>query len=116
MFSDSAFRKLHYKRYRLLPCLEKRASIILALPPEPVIEAEDIIEKIFKNLGLWELTPRPPHRSAKSHPLSAEPHTDYSDSQAPLPIAGFITLPQFETADMSLRSSNVWIEGDSLSS
>ena len=26
------------------------------------IEAEDVIEKILKHLGLWELTPRPPPR------------------------------------------------------
>jgi hypothetical protein len=51
------------------------------------IEAEDVIEKILKHLGLWELTPRPvcvhrtgrpPPRSAKSQPLSTEPHIDYS--------------------------------------
>ncbi len=24
------------------------------------IEAEDVIEKILKHLGLWEFTPRPP--------------------------------------------------------
>ena len=56
------------------------------------IEAEDVIEKILKHLGLWELTPRPvcvhrtgrpPRRMAKSQPLSTEPHIDYSDSQVP---------------------------------
>jgi len=45
------------------------------------IEAEDVIEKILKHLGLWELTARPPPRIAKAQPLSAEPHIDYSDSQ-----------------------------------
>jgi hypothetical protein len=45
------------------------------------IEAEDVIEKILKHLGLWELTPRPPPRSTKSQPLSTEPHIDYSDTQ-----------------------------------
>ncbi len=49
------------------------------------IEAEDVLEKILKHLGLWELTPRPvcvhrtgrpPPRSAKSQPLSTEPHID----------------------------------------
>ena len=47
------------------------------------IEAEDVIEKILKHLGLWELTARPPPRIAKAQPLSAEPHIDYSDSQVP---------------------------------
>jgi hypothetical protein len=61
------------------------------------IEAEDVLEKILKHLGLWELTPRPvcaclsrlrrrqmhrtgrpPPRSTKSQPLSTEPHIDYS--------------------------------------
>jgi hypothetical protein len=54
------------------------------------IEAEDVIEKILKHLGLWELTPRPvcvhrtgrpPPRMAKTQPLFTEPHIDYSDSQ-----------------------------------
>jgi hypothetical protein len=45
------------------------------------IEAEDVIEKILKHLGLWELTPRPPPRMGKAQPLSTEPHIDYSDSQ-----------------------------------
>ena len=42
------------------------------------IEGEEVIKKILKHLGLWELTPRPPPRSAKSQPLSTEPHIDYS--------------------------------------
>jgi hypothetical protein len=67
------------------------------------IEGEEVIKKILKHLGLWELTPphfrrvkprpvcvhrtgRPPPRSAKSQPLSTEPHIDYSDSQVP-PLA-----------------------------
>jgi hypothetical protein len=37
------------------------------------IEAEDVIEKILKHLGLWELTPRPPPRIAKAQPLCTEP-------------------------------------------
>jgi hypothetical protein len=42
------------------------------------IEAEEVIEKILKHLGLWKLTSRPPPRMAKSQPLSSEPHIDYS--------------------------------------
>jgi len=29
------------------------------------IEAEDVIEKILKHLGLWEVKPRPPPRVPK---------------------------------------------------
>ena len=47
------------------------------------IEGEEVIKKILKHLGLWELTPRPPPRMAKSQPLSTEPHIDYSESQVP---------------------------------
>ena len=45
------------------------------------IEDEDVIKKILKHLGLWEVKPRPPPRSVKSQPLSTEPHIDYSDTQ-----------------------------------
>jgi hypothetical protein len=48
-----------------------------------LIDAEDVIEKILKHLGLWELTPRPPPRSAKSQPTHTEAWIDYSDSQVP---------------------------------
>jgi len=47
------------------------------------IEAEDVIEKILKHLGLWKLTPRPPPRIAKAQPSYTEPYVDYSDSQVP---------------------------------
>ena len=43
-----------------------------------LIEDHEVIKKILKHLGLWELTPRPPPRMAKSQPLSTEPHIDYS--------------------------------------
>jgi hypothetical protein len=43
-----------------------------------VIEDQDVIKKILKHLGLWEVKPRPPPRMAKSQPLSTEPHIDYS--------------------------------------
>jgi hypothetical protein len=46
-----------------------------------VIEDQDVIKKILKHLGLWEVKPRPPPRMAKSRPLFTEPHIDYSDSQ-----------------------------------
>ena len=34
--------------------------------------------QVLKLLGVWEVKPRPPPRSAKSQPLSTEPHIDYS--------------------------------------
>ncbi len=45
------------------------------------IEEENVIQKILKHLGLWEIKPRPPPRMPKSQPLYSEPHIDYSDSQ-----------------------------------
>jgi hypothetical protein len=48
-----------------------------------IIDDQEVVKKILKHLGLWELTPRPPPRMAKSQPLSTEPHIDYSDSQVP---------------------------------
>ena len=47
------------------------------------IEDQEVIKKILKHLGLWEVKPRPPPRMAKWQPLSTEPHIDYSDSQVP---------------------------------
>jgi hypothetical protein len=47
-----------------------------------VIEDQEVIKKILKHLGLWQVKPRPPPRSAKSQPLSTEPHIDYSDSHS----------------------------------
>jgi len=57
------------------------------------IEAEDVIEKILKHLGLWELTPRPPPRSVKSQPLSTERYIDYSDTQVCPSDNGFYVDP-----------------------
>jgi hypothetical protein len=53
------------------------------------IEGEEVIKKILKHLGLWEVNPphfrrvkpRPPPRMAKAQPLCTEPHIDYSDTQ-----------------------------------
>jgi hypothetical protein len=59
------------------------------------IEDPQVIEKILKHLGLWELTPRPPPRSAKSQHLSTEPHIDYSDSQVPPSDNGFYVDPEY---------------------
>jgi hypothetical protein len=42
------------------------------------IEAEDVIKKILKHLGLWDIKPRPPPGITKSSPSFTEPHIDYS--------------------------------------
>jgi hypothetical protein len=57
------------------------------------IEAEDVIEKILKHLGLWEPKPRPPPRVAKSQPIYTEPHIDYSDTQVCPSDNGFYMDP-----------------------
>jgi hypothetical protein len=44
------------------------------------IEQAEIIEKILKHLGLWEVKCRPP---PKIHSPPAELYADYSDSQIP---------------------------------
>jgi len=59
------------------------------------IEDQDIIKKILKHLGLWEVKPRPPPKMAKSRPLLTEPHIDYSDSQVPPSDNGFYVEPVY---------------------
>ena len=44
------------------------------------IEDEQVIEKILKHLGLWEMKARPP---PKTNAPALNVHIDYSDSQAP---------------------------------
>ena len=44
------------------------------------IEDEEVISKIVKHLGLWEVKQRPPPR-ADAPPLNI--HIDYTDSQIP---------------------------------
>jgi len=48
-----------------------------------VIEEEDVIKKILKHLGLWELKARPPPR-ANALPKAPEYYIDYTDSQLPV--------------------------------
>ena len=66
-----------------------------------VIEDQDVIKKILKHLGLWEVQPRPPPRMAKTQPLHTEPHIDYSDSQVPPSDHGFYVDPEYP-ADLSV--------------
>ena len=47
------------------------------------IEDEEVIKKIPKHLGLWDVKARPPPR-ANSPPESSEQYVDYSDSQIPV--------------------------------
>ena len=69
------------------------------------IEAEDVIEKILKHLGLWEAKPRPPPPTAKAQPLLTEPYIDYSVSQLPASDNGFYVDPpscdELESQDCS---------------
>jgi hypothetical protein len=53
------------------------------------IEHEEVIKKILKHLGLWEVNPRPPPRMGRTQPLYTEPHLDYSarPGATRLPIA-----------------------------
>jgi hypothetical protein len=44
------------------------------------IEREEIIKKILKHLGLWEVKSRPPPRA---HSQPGDLYTDYSDFQIP---------------------------------
>ena len=44
------------------------------------IEDPEIVKKILKHLGLWDLKPRPPPKAKAPSPSI---HIDYSDSQLP---------------------------------
>jgi hypothetical protein len=59
-----------------------------------VIEDEDIIKKILKHLGLWEVKPRPPPK-ANSPPMTPEYHIDYTDSQLPVSDNYLYVDPQY---------------------
>jgi hypothetical protein len=48
-----------------------------------LVKKQDVIEKILKHLGVWEVRPSPPPRMAKSRPLFTELHIDYSEAQVP---------------------------------
>jgi len=44
-----------------------------------VIEDQNVIKKILKHMGLWEVKPRTPPRMAKTQTLHTEPHIDCFD-------------------------------------
>jgi hypothetical protein len=45
-----------------------------------IIEQEEVVKKILKHVGLWEVKSRPP---PKIHSPPGDLHTDYSNSQIP---------------------------------
>ena len=47
------------------------------------IENPEVVKKILKHLGLWEVNPRPPPWMAKAQSRYTEPYIDYSDLQVP---------------------------------
>jgi hypothetical protein len=54
-----------------------------------VIEDEDVIKKILKHLGLWELKPRPPPKAIVPQ-KSPEYRIDYSTTQLPASDIGYM--------------------------
>jgi hypothetical protein len=65
------------------------------------IEDQDVIKKILKHLGLWDVKPRPPPWMAKAQPLCTEPWIDYSDSQIPRSDDG-LDVDSINPADLLL--------------
>jgi hypothetical protein len=57
-----------------------------------VIEQPEIIQKILKHLGLWEVKARPPPKTNAS-PKGV--HIDYSDSQVPTSDEYLYTDPDY---------------------
>ena len=47
------------------------------------IENEEVIKKILKHFGLWDVKARPPSRST-APPKASEYSMDYTDSQLPV--------------------------------
>ena len=58
------------------------------------IEAEDVIKKILKHLGLWEVKPRPPPK-ATGPPRAPEYSIDYSTSQLPVSDKWLYVDPEY---------------------
>jgi hypothetical protein len=58
-----------------------------------VIEDQDVIKKILKHLGLWEVKPRPPPEATRP-PKMAEYSIDYSLSQLPVSDKGLYVDPE----------------------
>ena len=71
------------------------------------IEDEQVIKKILKHLGLWEMKPRSPPPIPKAQPLYTEPHIDYPDSQVPPSDTGFYADPEHPVDLLPKRNINV---------
>jgi hypothetical protein len=56
------------------------------------IEDQDVIKKILKHLGLWEVKPRPPPKAIGPQ-KTPEYSIDYFDSQIPPSDNGFCVDP-----------------------
>jgi len=70
------------------------------------IEAEDVIKKILKHLGLWDIKPRPPPGITKSSPSFTEPHIDYSNTQVLSSDNGLYHLAFIPTESEFISQSN----------
>jgi len=67
------------------------------------IEDSQVIKKILKHLGLWEVKPRPPPREIKAAPF-IEPHIDYATRSG---------ATGFPWSDMGLALSKIGVVKDS---
>ena len=73
-----------------------------------VIEDPDVMEKILKHLGLWEVKHKP-RPVANTPPIDVFPAFD----EQPGPSAGdYIRVPEYP-ADLSRRSSTCWVVAES---
>jgi len=62
-----------------------------------VIENEDVIKKILKHLGLWEVKPRPPPKAIGPQ-KNPEYSIDYSVSHLPVSDKWLYVYPEFPEA------------------
>jgi hypothetical protein len=62
-----------------------------------VIEDQDVIKKILKHLGLWEVKPRPPPKATRM-PKMAEYSIDHSLSQLLVSDKGLYVDPEYTDA------------------
>ena len=60
-----------------------------------VIEDQDVIRKILKRLGLWEVKPRPPPKATRPTKM-AEYSIDYSTSQLPASYNWLYVDPEYK--------------------
>jgi hypothetical protein len=68
------------------------------------IEDHQVIKKILKRLGLWEVKPRLPPWMTKTQPLFTEPRIDYSESQ----VFTLPTLTRFYEKALPMRRNKIY--------